>query len=205
MMISESTVYDWFKEILASNQRVYYSNDVIHVSEVSGCLRKAYYTRTTPLKPSEALTIIMSIGNGLHGQLQELLASRGWRSEVEVAWNFKHFKLVGHIDLYHPRENLVIELKTTNKLPDNPYQGHLMQLNSYLAMIGANRGYIIYISRNGFVRVFQHRLDKKLWSETIKRAYRLHFSLKNNTPPKPEPGPLCKYCPFKWKCFSERG
>ncbi len=205
LRITKATVYDWIRQSLAVNQRVYYSSDVIHVSEVSECLRKAYYTRTAPLKPNEAALIIMSFGNGLHNQLQEYLVSQGWKSEVEVSWNFKYFRLIGHIDLYNPTNNTVLEIKTTNKIPDNPYPNHVMQLNSYQAMIKAEKGYLIYISRNGQVEVFPHRFDKRLWKTTIKRAFNYYFSLRKNRAPKPEPSPLCTYCPFKWKCYRERG
>ncbi len=205
LRITRATVYDWIRQSLAANQRVYFTNDVIHVSEIAGCLRKAYYTRTTPLKPSEAALIIMSFGNGLHSQLQEYLTSKGWVSEVEVSWSFKYFRLVGHIDLYHPENDIVLELKTTSKIPEKPYPNHVMQLNSYLAMNKSRKGYLIYISRNGEVEVFPHRFDKELWKTTIKRAFHYYFSLQKKHIPKPEPSPLCTYCPFKWKCYKERG
>lgn len=204
MWIRESTVYDWFREILESSQRIFHDNNVIHVSEVAGCLRKAFYTRRMPLKQASTLHIIMTIGNGVHSQLQEYLADKGWRSEVEVEWNFKKFRLVGHIDLYHPRENIVLEIKTISKKPASPYQSHLIQLNTYIKMINASKGYLVYITRDGYVKVFQHSLDKQLWSKAVKRAFYLWHSLDGNKPPKPEPTPLCNHCPFRWRCFQDR-
>lgn len=201
--IRESTVRDWFREILEASQRLFYSNNTIHVSEVTGCLRKAYYTRRSPMKPADIVYVVMSIGNGIHRQLQEYLMDKGWRSEVEVEWNFKKFKLVGHIDLYHPREDIVVEIKTTSKKPDKPYQNHLMQLNAYLRMINASKGYIIYIARDGNIKVFSHNFNKQLWKQTIKRAFYLWHRLNEDKPPKPEPSPLCNYCPFKWRCYSK--
>jgi len=203
MEIRESTIYEWFRKLLESSQRLFHSNDVIHVSEVSGCLRKAYYTRRTPMKAADTVHVIMTIGNGVHQQLQQYLVSQGWRSEVEVIWNFKKFRLTGHIDLYHPKENIVVELKTINKKPGKPYQNHLIQLNAYMKMINAAKGYLVYIARDGHVKVFRHRFDKQLWSQTIKRAFYLWYSLRDNKPPKPERSPLCNYCPFRWTCFSK--
>lgn len=201
MEIRSSTIYEWIRKSLEDSQRLFHSNDVIHVSEVSGCLRKAYYTRRTPMKAADIVYVIMTIGNGVHQQLQQYLAGQGWRSEVEVIWNFKRFRLTGHIDLYHPGENIVLELKTISKKPGKPYQNHLIQLNAYMKMISAAKGYLVYIARDGHVKVFNHSFDKRLWSQTIKRAFYLWYSLRDNKPPKPEQTPLCNYCPFKWKCY----
>lgn len=203
-VIRESTVYDWFRRILEANQRIFHDSSVIHVSEVTTCLRKSWYTRKSPVKATDTVNIIMSIGNGVHSLLQEYLASKGWKSEVKVEWNFKKFKLVGHIDLYHPEENIVIELKTTGKKPGKPYHSHVMQLNAYLRMISADKGYIIYISRDGHVKVFQHNFSKRLWDKTIKRAFYLWHTLNENKIPKPEPSFLCNYCPFKWRCIAQK-
>ncbi len=206
MEITKSIVYGWIHEVMAANQRVYYSNDVINVSEITGCLRKSYYTRLYPLRPREAISlVIMSFGNGIHSQLQEHLTAKGWMSEVEVSWDLRYFRLVGHADLYHPGKNIVIELKTTSRVPDKPYHSHIMQLNSYQAMLRAEKGYLIYIARDGRVEVYPHKYDKQLWNQTIKRAFHYYFSLQKKRTPKPEPSPLCKYCPFKWKCYQEKG
>ena len=203
-MVRESTVYGWFRKALEIHQRIFHDNNVIHVSEVTGCLRKSWYARKFPVKTIDTVNIIMSIGNGVHSLLQEYLASEGWKSEVRVEWNFRKFRLVGHIDLYHPENNIVIELKTTSKKPKEPYPSHLMQLNAYLRMISADKGYIVYVSRDGHVKVFQHSFSKQLWSQTIKRAFRLWHALKENNPPDPEPSPLCNYCSFKWRCIFQK-
>lgn len=203
--ITKSTIYEWIRGVMADNQRVYYSSDIIHVSEITSCMRKSYYARLYPLRPREAVSLVlMSFGNGIHSQLQEYLVPRGWMSEVEVSWDLRYFKLVGHADLYHPGEDIVVELKTTSRIPDKPYPSHVMQLNSYQAMLRAKKGYVVYISRNGEVGVYPHKYDKQLWGYTIKRAFHYYFSLKKSRTPRPEPSPLCNYCPFRWKCYQER-
>ena len=197
--IDARVVYSWFRKLVERTARVNYSSNVIHVGEVSGCLRRAYYDRKT-LKPTlDIKNVVATIGNGVHYQLQDLLKEEGWRSEVEVSWDFKKFKLIGHIDLF--KENVVLEIKTVSKIPEKPYLPHLRQVNAYLIMAHAKKGYIIYIAKNGYVRVYDVKPDKKLWRETVKRAFHLWYSLKENKPPKPEFSPLCQYCEFKWRCY----
>ncbi len=203
MMLTAETVYGWFRELIERRRRLY-SSDRVHVSEVAGCLRRAYYERTRPRPALDPSNVVMLIGNGVHEKLQELLASRGWLAEVEARYRIKDFWLVGHADLYHPDEQLVVELKTTNKAPEEPYRSHLIQLNAYLYMLRARRGYIVYIARNGEVKVYKHRFDKSLWRQTIQRAIALRESITRKKKPPKEPGPWCTYCPYRWLCYTKR-
>jgi len=202
MQINAQTVYSWFRKLIEKSSRVHYDTNIIHVGEVSGCLRKVFYDRKSLRATLDIKNIIMAIGNGIHFQLQDLLREEGWVSEVKTTWGLGEFKLIGHIDLYNPRENIVLEIKTTNKVPEKPYLPHLRQLNAYLIMSKARKGYLIYIGKDGKVRVYDLKPDKRLWHETVKRAFYLWHSLKENKPPKPEFSPLCNLCEYRWKCFS---
>ena len=197
-------VYRWFWGIARERARTYRPN-VIHVSEVVGCLRRAWYERKYGLVEAEPRHIVFAIGNGVHEALQDYLGRRGWQCEVEVAADISGFKLVGHVDLYHPEENVAIELKTTSRLPERPYFSHLLQLNSYLYMVKARLGYVVYIQkRDGLVSVHRHRWDPQLWRQVVERAKTLHKSIVEGRLPRPEPGPLCNYCGYKWRCFASR-
>ncbi len=201
-VINAQTVYSWFRRIIEKSSRVHYGSDIIHVGEVSGCLRKAYYDRKSLKATLDIKNVIMAIGNGVHVALQDLLREEGWIDELEVEWNLGKFKLVGHVDLYNPRENIVLEIKTTGKVPEKPYLPHLRQLNAYLIMSKARKGYLIYIGKDGKVRVFDLKPGKRLWKETVKRAFHLWYSLRENRPPKPEFSLLCSFCEHRWRCFS---
>lgn len=201
MVIDERLVNNWFRRLIERGQRVVLDNNTIHVSEVSGCLRRAYYERLVPKATLDVRNIIMAIGNGIHYQLQDLLREDGWQSEVEVKYDFKKFKLVGHVDLYYPEEGIVAELKTTSKIPERPYDQHVIQVNAYLIMSKARKGYIIYIGKDGRVKVFNIRFDKKLWNQTVKRAFYLWHCLQEKRSPKPERSFLCNLCVYRWKCF----
>ena len=203
MMLTAETVYGWFRKLIERRRRLY-SSDRIHVSEVSGCLRRAYYERTRPRPALNPSNVVMLIGDGVHEKLQGLLAKDGWLAEVEARYRIKDFWLVGHADLYHPDEQLVVELKITNKAPENPYKNHLMQLNAYLYMLRARKGHIVYIDRGGSIKVHDTSFDKHLWRQTILRAITLREAITRKTIPSKEPGPWCTYCPYKWLCYTKR-
>jgi len=201
MDVTARLVYSWFRRIVEAQYRGFRPN-VIYVTEASQCLRKSFYDRKSMRPILDVRNVILTFGNGVHYQLQKLLEGEGWSSEVEASWDLGRFKLVGHADLYHPRENVVLEVKTVGKVPSKPYNQHVTQLNAYLSMLKAGKGYIIYIGRDGQVKVYNVKPDKKLWSQTIKRAFKLYYSLQEGKPPQPEFSPLCFHCPFKWSCFS---
>ena len=197
-MITAATVYGWFRDLI--KERRVSDPKVIYVSEAANCLRKAYYDRVSPAPKLDIVNVVATLGNGIHYQLQDLLKGKGWRAEVEVKYQTKKITLIGHADLVSP-EGEVIEIKTCNQVPGKPWTNHVLQLNAYLTMLKASKGYIIYVARDGKVRVFDIKPRKDLFDRLIKRAYYLHYCLIEKREPRPEKGPLCDYCPYRWRCF----
>lgn len=199
LTIDAKTVYIWFRKLVERTNKIIYNSNVIHVSEVSGCLRKSYYDRKSLRPTLDIKNVITTIGNGIHVLLQDLLREEGWKTEAKVEWDFKKFKLIGHIDLL--KEDVILEIKTVSKVPDKPYIQNLRQINAYIIMAHARKGYIIYIGKNGYIRVFDVKPNKQLWHETVKRAFYLWHCLSRNEPPRPELSPLCGLCEYKWRCY----
>lgn len=198
MRVDEFEVIRWLQS--AVKQRVVLDNTVIHVSEVTGCLRKAYYARTRAFKltPGEAIILL---GSQIHEAVQEVLAGMGFEPEFEVAVKRDGIKLVGHIDAYHPDENVVLELKTVRRVPKEPYRSHRFQAEIYGAIVEASEIYIIYISRNdGDVKVFKTSWSENTLDFAVKRAKLLSDCLDKREPPMREPSHLCDFCPFKLEC-----
>jgi len=200
-MITKEKVYDWIVNAIYEKTRQY-SDNIIHVSEVSGCLRKAYYIRKYGQDIIPKYAVLMSYGNGIHELLQNYLIKKGWRIEYPVSRQFKYLRLVGHIDLYEPRQNIVVEIKTTSKIPREPYTEHVRQINTYAYLLGTMPTlYLIYIDRMGDIKVFNIPRNYELWKDMIKRAYYLYYSIRDNKEPRREKNHLCEYCPFKDKCL----
>lgn len=197
--ISESGVYQWLLEAVKLRARVSSSSEV-HVSEVVGCLRKSYYmrTRAVQLTPHNAIKLL---GDSLHHALQEVLRRKGFEVEHEVAVDLKGFRLVGHIDAYHPDHELLLEFKTSSKTPEAPFETHLKQTQIYRRLISAKHSYIVYLSRSdGGIKVFKVDDDKGVLKWAIDRAKQLKESLITNNPPPKEKSQLCNYCEFQLTC-----
>ena len=201
LIVDAKLVYNWIREIIEKTSRLSYRPNEIHVGEISGCLRRAYFDRRLAKPTLDIRNVIFLIGNGVHYWLQALLKEQGWEAEKKVEQNLGEFKIVGHIDLYNPKERILLELKTVGKAPVKPYLVHLRQVNSYTVMVRARKGYIVYIAKDGYIKVFDVKPDFDLWKKTRKRAYQLWYALQRNQPPRPEFSILCQYCPWKWKCY----
>lgn len=198
-MVTEVDIYRWLLEAVKIRSRVP-SGDTIHVSEVVGCLRRAYYLRTRAfqLSPANALKLL---GDGIHTAFQEVLRREGFETEFKVGIDLKDFRLVGHVDAYHPERAEVLELKTVNQIPERPYDTHLKQAQIYRALASVKHAYIIYISRaDGKVRVFKVDGDRGVLGWAVGRAKALKEALTRGEPPKPEETRLCNHCEFTLVC-----
>jgi len=202
-MVIANDVYRWLLEAVKIRARVS-SNSVIHVSEVVSCLRRSYYLRKKILSVSPANALKL-LGDSIHAAFQEVLRREGFETEFEVGLQLPNFKLVGHIDAYHPDKGLVLEFKTVNKIPETPYESHVKQISIYKQLVNAKHSYIIYISRSdGQVKVFEvdNRYKNIKWA--VERAKQLHESLTKDNPPPPE-GNSCQWCEFRFNCVGGRG
>ena len=198
-MLSEHDVYRWLLEAVKLKTRAS-SNSVIHVSEVVGCLRRSYYYRKKFLSISPANTLKL-LGDSLHNAFQEVLRREGYEIEYEVGIQLPQIRLVGHIDAYHPEKSVVLEFKTTNNIPEEPYETHLRQASIYKELVNAKHCYLIYISRNdGRVRVFKVNNSKGVIRWAVERAKQLYEALVSDNPPSGEQNNYCQWCEFRLNC-----
>jgi len=199
--VSELDVNRWL--LKASESLKTLLRDELTVTEVaSPCLRKSYYlrTRTSPPSPAEFLKML---GNEVHLKLAEVLESEGCEVEVSVGLQLGGFKLRGRVDALCPERDgeVVIEFKSVNELPAEPYQSHLLQLQAYLLMLKLELGYLVYLSRSsGRVKVFRVGRDSRALKQLVERAKQYHKALAEQMPPPPERGPWCSGCPYTLSC-----
>lgn len=205
-MVTTDMVYEAFRRFLVKQLRIC-DEDTVHVGEACNCLRKSYYTRKhgskdlSHIAPSKR--VILGLGMSTHLVFEEVLRELGYKTEQQVVREYDCFKLAGTPDAVGGDH--IVEIKTCNKLPDEPLPHHVMQLNGYLGLLGFRKGYIVYIcKRDGNVRIFQVGFNQRLFDRLVERARQLHEHLKSDTPPPPEPSFLCQYCEWKWKCYNSR-
>ena len=186
-------------EIVAQND-----TQTIWVTELSRCLRRSYLTRKegkTKVSLQEAMK--MHIGAGLHIRLQKILAKQGFQTEMRVERKTAlGFTVVGRVDIYDKEENTIYELKYTHndKLDSVRLNNYLRQLNYYIEMSNAMKGYLVIIHANGNIEEI-----KRDWAETDLEARANAFGIyvkENKVPPKkPKPDTECTECPFYNFCW----
>lgn len=190
------------------NYEIVSQNDTknIWVTELSRCLKRSYLMRKegkTKVGLNEAMK--MHIGSGLHMRLQSLLRKHGFETEVRVQRKTAlGFQIVGRIDVYDKEENTIYELKYTHndKLDSVRLNNYLRQLNYYIEMANAMKGYLVIVHANGSVEEI-----KRDWAETDleKRANAFGIYIEENKlpPRKNRPDAECIECPFYNFCWGK--
>ena len=217
-MSASATVVDehYINRLLARaawRMRKYFPDDIISVTEVTHpCLRYSYLSRRASPQPT-GYEALLHLGNALHEKLEFELALDGWQTEVRLALNVDGIKIVGRADAIKERVNEaaevvaeeVMEIKSVDRLPDRPHEHHVKQLQTYLAILDAPIGYLVYIDRgSGRNKVFRVRRDPRILEQIKKRAKQLHRYLTNNELPPAKRGPWCRYCPYQYLCWARR-
>jgi CRISPR-associated protein Cas4 len=202
-VVTEIDVNRWIMRTLNNvNAKVFPVDEIMTTEATSPCLRKAYYQRikATVPTPTEFLKIV---GNDVHLKLQDVLKEEGYEIEVGVSVKINDFKLVGRVDALKDDgdDPHIIEFKTIQEIPQEPYESHVLQVQAYLLMTGLEKGYLVYLARkDGRVKVFKVHKDKKALKRLVERAHILYKALKEKVPPPPERGPWCNTCPFTLTC-----
>jgi len=178
----------------------------VGASDIGGCLRKAYLDKVNPQeKDPETLAVL------LRGHLAELLVKKAldaqnikYQTQVELQEDF----IKAHLDFVFcfPKECVVVEVKSTNNIPDAPYSSWVLQiqLQMYLAQkhFGVKtRGYIFVINLNtGEMKEFSIEPDEELQQIALNKAKTLWEALQNGTEPEAEEQLYCASCPHRANC-----
>ncbi len=98
----------------------------IHVSDLSYCLRKAYWRRFQNRKLTIQQLIFFLDGHQRHQGLQELV--KNVEHEVEI----RRLGVVGHLDLL---DKMPIEIKTTRGRPNGQKPAHYLRQGAYYCLL----------------------------------------------------------------------
>ena len=161
-------------------------------TELSGCMRCAYYNRQAPEKFTDGSYINFLYGNIMHElfqdslemktknkKLEEMFKDKISYIENEKAFHYliplektggKRIVISGRLDtiVYFKDDPtpVVIDYKTTRAIKYNvhsPKQAHVAQLNYYLGCVLADYGILVYINKPD-MRIVQHTVP---WSQTV--------------------------------------
>ena len=131
---------------------------VVFVSEVCQCLRKSYFQRVQGLEPSGEKVVILVMGSALHYIVERFGEYDGKLAEAELRGEYMGVELRGRADLI--LDDCVVELKTIIKVPQQPLEHHVDQLQLYLHLSARDYGYIVYVGKkDGRVVAFRVERD----------------------------------------------
>ena len=131
----------------------------IHVTDLTGCLRKAYLDKEKPKPQWVHERLVLFIGTAMHGFLEE------GDEYIDAELPLEAFGVRGTADVVYKADGRVIDYKTTRWLNPAklPYGSHELQVNIYAQLLrGMGREvtdlFIQYIDMSGPTKCRQCRL-----------------------------------------------
>lgn len=199
-------------------------NHVIYVTDLVQCTRKARLLKQLPqVNVLVSLAPKVLMGKWLHDKIENYFQKLGFNIEVPVEADYHTIiddevvkvKLLGRIDAL--KVDLcdagafvdIYEIKTSQKLPEQPYEHHILQVKMYTTMlfsdpnlqdkIGIARPehvneYIMYVTPQG-IRTF----PVTLYNIDVSFEELIKDYIENRKIPRYEWE--CNYCPFREICI----
>ncbi len=171
--------------------------DVVHVTELTGCLRRSWYIRAMGGPLPDEKVVILLLGDDVHF----LINSQFPLGEGEKSFEkeFQGVKIRGRVDRI--AGETIFEFKTASSIPREPRDHHVDQMQLYFWLADRAKGFIVYVSKTtGQVKAFPVSRDEDRIKRLLERAIKLSDSLRQGAPPDPEKGWLCDYCEFRESC-----
>ena len=164
----------------------------IHASEVTGCLRRAYYDRTDEIEKDR--TSFSDLIGGMFRQLEYGAQPKDFSLE--------DISLQAQADLIV--DDLVMIFRSAGKHPESPNAKDLLYINACMWAYDKADGVIIYINGRGDEVSFSVTKDKKMFEETIRRVRVLNDLLKEKKTPILETSVECTDCQYFERCYAKK-
>jgi len=162
---------------------------IIHLLEVTQCLRRSYYDRTDSKEIER---------RGFNDLLSGLLRKLEYGSEPKE-FQVDDIKLKGQADMIV--DDTIILFRPISNIPESPQASDLLYLNACLWIYDKKDGMIIYITSDKDEFTFSLTRDKKMFEETIRRVRVLSDLLNEQKTPILEPSSNCMDCQYYQRCF----
>ena len=164
----------------------------IHASEVTGCLRRAYYDRTDEIEKDR--TSFSDLIGGMFRQLEYGAQPKDFSLE--------DINLQTQADLIV--DDLVMIFRSAGKHPESPSAKDLLYINACMWAYDKVDGVIIYINGRGDEVSFSVTKDKKMFEETVRRVRVLNDLLKEKKTPILETSVECTDCQYFERCYAKK-
>lgn len=184
----------------------------IGASDIGGCPRKAVMARIQPVEHDAATLLKFARGHAAEDLVYGIFQAGGLTPLREMEIRHPEFPdLLCHIDFLFKAKSgrlHVVELKTTNGLPETPYGSWVDQLHFQMGLLAleypgaAIGGSILAIDLNaGTWHEFNsYKPDEITFNLLVAKGQRIKACLDMGEAPDVEPGLLCGYCPYRTDC-----
>ena len=140
----------------------------IHVTDLTGCLRRAWYSKSVPTSEYPHETLARQIGKMMHTHVEG--TDENLQSELPIAYD----GLVGTADLVYADGRLA-DVKTTRWIYRDklPYGSHALQVNIYAHMLRKmgreiNRLQICYVDMSGPTKCRSCKVPVRMFNGELK-------------------------------------
>jgi len=164
----------------------------IHASEVTGCLRRAFYDRTDEIERDR--TSFSDLIGGMFRQLEYGAQPKDFSLE--------DINLETQADLIV--DDLVMIFRSTGEHPESPPAKDLLYINACMYAYDKVDGVIIYITGKGEEISFSVTKNKKMFEETVRRVRVLNDLLKEKKTPILETSIECSGCQYYERCYTNK-
>ena len=164
----------------------------IHASEVTGCLRRAFYDRTDEIERDR--TSFSDLIGGMFRQLEYGAQPKDFSLE--------DINLETQADLIV--DDLVMIFRSTGEHPESPPAKDLLYINACMYAYDKVDGVIIYITGKGDEISFSVTKNKKMFEETVRRVRVLNDLLKEKKTPILETSIECSGCQYYERCYTNK-
>lgn len=184
----------------------------IGASDIGGCPRKAVMARIRPVEHDAGTLLKFARGHAAEDLVHGIFQAGGLTPERETEIRHPEFPdLLCHIDFLFKAKSgrlHIVELKSTNGLPETPYGSWVDQLHFQMGLLalkypGADiGGSILAIDLNaGTWHEFNsYKPDGLTFDLLVDKGQRIKACLDSGKAPDVEPGLLCGYCPYRTDC-----
>lgn len=179
-------------------------------SDVGQCPRKAYLSKVSPKEYSLEQNIIFARGHNAELIVRDAFLGNKtpFKEQVEVQGKDEFVFVKTHIDFLaeFKEESVVVECKSTNSLPSEPYASWVKQVILQIGLlkeqgVNCNRGIIVALNvNNGEHTAFNVEFSQSLYELSLKRAKDIWKHLQNGTEPQGEVSPICSFCSYRSNC-----